>query len=317
MLDGSNQALTGYMPADDPYVVKGNSGDTYNPSFVLFQETASGWKPIGMRDIPIPPGPGEVNDSLDVQLQQLWDRGWGFHAHTNGQQATTAMIDAYKKLYKQGGTNSKDGPPQILALEHLPFATDKQLRDLGRIGGFASFTKGHIQHAYQFGWNGDSYEGTGVVGKARGNAIVRAKTALLDGVRVSMHSDFPIDWVGSLTSPLDPSVTFKMGPLDFMAELSERTLTAITRSANNPTTVVNPWQRLSRRQAFLATTLWSAENMSFDPWIGSLSVGKLADMTLMDSNILNCRVPLNYATPDQTGVNVLKTWVGGNAVYTM
>ena len=317
MLDGSNQAMTGYMPADDPYVVKGNSGDTYNPSFVLFQETASGWQPIGMRDIPIPPGPGEVNDGLNAQLQQLWDLGWGFHAHTNGQQATTAMIDAYKKLYQQGGSQAKGSPPQILGLEHLPFATDKQLRDLGRIGGFASFTKGHLQHAYQFGWNGDSYEGTGVVGKDRGNAIVRAKTALLDGVNVSMHSDFPIDWVGSLTSPLDPSITFKMGPLDFMAELSERTLTAITRSANNPTTVVNPWQRLSRRQAFLATTLWSAENMSFDPWIGSLSVGKLADMTLMDSNILSCRVPLRYATPDQTGVNVLKTWVGGNVVYTI
>jgi len=317
ILDGSDQAMTGYMPADDPYVVKGNSGDTYNPSFVLFQETASGWQPVGLRDYPIAPGPGEVNDSLNVQLQQLWDRGWSIHAHTNGQQSTTAMLDAYKKLYQQGGSKSKGGPPQILALEHVPFATDKQLRDLGRLGGFASFTKGHLQHAYQFGWNGDSYEGTGVVGKERGNAIVRAKTALLNGVKISMHSDFPIDWVGSLTSALDPSSTFKMGPLDFMAELSERSLTAITRSANNPTTVVNPWQRLSRRQAFLATTLWSAENMGFDPWIGSLSVGKLADMTLMDSNLLDWRIPLRYATSDQTGVNVLKTWVGGSAIYTM
>jgi predicted amidohydrolase YtcJ len=304
------------MPEDDPYFVKGNTGDTYNPSFVLFQETASGWLPIGLRDFPIAPGPGEVNDTLDVELQQLWDRGWGIHAHTNGQQATTAMIDAYKKLFKQGGSKANANPPQILALEHVPFATDKQLRDLGRMGAFVSFTKGHLQHAYQFGWNGDSYEGTGVVGKQRGNAIVRAKTALWDGVKVSMHSDFPIDWVGSLTSALDPGTTFTLGPLDFMAELSERKLTAITRSANNPTTVVNPWQRLSRRQAFLATTLWSAQNMSFDPWLGSLSVGKLADMTLMDSNILNWRTPLQYATPDQEGVTVLKTWVGGKPIYT-
>lgn len=317
ILDGSDQAMTGYMPADNPYVVKGNTGETYNPSFVLFQETASGWQPVGIRDFPIAPGPGEVNDTLDVELQQLWDQGWSIHAHTNGQQATTAMLDAYKALYRQGGSRSKSNPPQILALEHIPFATNRQLRELGRMGGYASFTKGHLQHAYQFGWHGDSYDGTGVVGKQRGNAIVRAKTALLDGVKISMHSDFPIDWVGSLNSALDPSVTFTVGPLDFMAELSQRSLTAITRSANNPRTVVNPWQRLSRRQAFLATTLWSAENMGFDPWIGSLSVGKLADMTLMDSNILDWRVPLQYETPDQSGVNVLKTWVGGNPIYTM
>lgn len=315
ILDGSDQAMTGYMPVDDPFVVKGNSGGTYNPAFVLFQETASGWAPVGLRDYPIPPGPGEVNNSLNVELQQLWDLGWSIHAHTNGQQSTTEMLDAYKTLYRQGGSRAHDDPPQILALEHLPFATNKQLRDLGRIGGYASFTKGHIQHAYQFGWAGESYEGTGVVGKDRGNAIVRAVTALLSGVKISMHSDFPIDWVGSLTSALDPDTAFKLGPLDFIAELTQRTLTAITRSPNNPTTVVNPWQRLYRQQAFLATTLWSAQNMGFDPWIGSLSVGKLADMTLMDSNILDWRVPLRYATSGQTGVNVLKTWVGGEPVY--
>jgi hypothetical protein len=39
-------------------------------------------------------------------------------------------------------------------------------------------------------------------------------------------------------------------------------------------------------------------------------------MTLMDSNILNWRTPLQYATPDQEGVTVLKTWVGGKPIYT-
>ena len=315
ILDGSDQAMTGYMPASDPYIVLGNSGDTYNPSFVLFQETASGWLPVGMRDFPYAPGPGLVNDSLNVQAQALWDRGWGLHSHATGQQATTAMIDVYKQLYQQGGSKAKATPPQILSMEHLPFATRQQLRDLARVGGFASFTKGHIQHAYQFGWNGDSYQGTGILGKERGNNIVPAKTALADGITVSMHSDFPIDWVGSLNSDLDPSQTFTVGPLDFMAELSNRELTAITKSSNNPTTVVNPWQRLSRRQAFLAITFSAAKNMSFDPWIGSLAVGKLADMTLLDQNILSCRTPLQYATPGQTGVNVLQTWVGGSSVY--
>ncbi len=317
ILDGSDQALTGYMPQDDPYLVKGNNAASYNPAFVLFEETASGWLPIGMRDYPYAPAPGTgpVDDSLNVQAQTLWDLGWGFHTHATGQQATTAMIDVYTQLFTQSGSKAKTSPPQILSMEHLPFATRQQLRDLAKIGGFASFTHTHLQRAYQFGWNGESFQGTGILGQKRGNGIVPAKTALRDGITVSMHSDFPISWIGSLTPDLDPSQTFKQGPLDMMAELTNRELTAITRSANNPTTTVNPWQRLSRQQAFLAVTLSAAKNMSFDPWIGSLEVGKLADMTLLDSNILNWRTSLQYATPGQSGVNVLKTWVGGETVY--
>ncbi|MEI8081432.1 MAG: amidohydrolase family protein [Actinomycetes bacterium] len=317
ILDGSDQALTGYMPADNPYIVMGNSAASYNPAFVLFQETASGWLPVGMRDFPYAPAPGTgpVNDSLNVQAQALWNLGWGLHTHATGQQATTAAIDVYKQLFKQSGSKAKASPPQILSMEHLPFATNQQLRDLAKIGGFASFTHTHLQRAYQFGWNGESFQGTGILGQKRGNGIVPALTALFDGITVSMHSDFPISWVGSLTPDLDPSQTFTQGPLDMMAELTNRKLTSITKSANNPTTTVNPWQRLSRREAFLAVSLSAAKNMSFDPWIGSLAVGKLADMTLLDRNILSPFTPLQYATPAQSGVNVLETWVGGNSVY--
>lgn len=314
ILDGSDQALTGYMPQDDPYIMKGNSAAAYNPAFVLFQETASGWLPIGMRDFPYAPAPGTgpVDTSMNIQAQTLWNLGWGMHTHATGQQATTAAIDMYKQLHQSGSNGSA---PQILSMEHLPFATKEQLRDLSKIGGFASFTHTHLQRAYQFGWNGESFQGTGILGQKRGNGIIPAKTALTDGITVSMHSDFPISWIGSLAPDLDPSQTFVQGPLDFMAELTNRKLTSITKSANNPTTTVNPWQRLSRRQGFLAITLSAAKNMSFDPWIGSLAVGKLADMTLMDKNILSPFTPLQYTTPTQTGVNVLQTWVGGESIY--
>lgn len=316
ILDGSDQALTGYMPQDDPYIVMGNSSASYNPAYVLFEETSSGWLPIGIRDYPYAPAPGTdpVDNSLNVQAQALWDKGWGFHTHATGQQATTAMIDVYTQLFNSG-SKAKASTPQILSMEHLPFATKQQLRDLGRIGGFASFTHTHLQRAYQFGWNGESFQGTGILGQKRGNGIVPALTALFQGITVSMHADFPISWVGTLTPDLDPSQTFTQGPLDMMAELSNRKLTSITKSANNPTTTVNPWQRLSRRQAFLAVSLSAAKNMSFDPWIGSLAVGKLADMTLLDKNILSPFTPLQYETPGQSGVNVLETWVGGNSVY--
>ncbi len=318
ILDGSPQAGTAYMPQNDPFVIQGNGSVTntaYNPSFMLFSETSSGWTPVGMRDYAYAPAPGTgpVNTDLNIQAQTLWNLGWGFHTHATGQQATTQAIDVYRQVH---ATGTKGSAPQILSMEHLPFATKKQLHDLAKIGGYASFTHTHIQRAYQFGWNGDSYGGTGLVGQKRGNGIVPAETALRDGITVSMHSDFPVSWIGSLNPDLDPSQTFVQGPLDFMSELTNRELTSITKSANNPTTVVNPRERISRRQGFLAISLSAAKNMSFDPWIGSLAVGKLADMTLMDKNILSPFTPLQYATPTQSGVSVLQTWVGGNSIYT-
>lgn len=316
ILDGSDQAMTGFMPADDPYVVKANGSNGYNPSFILFQETASGWQPVGIRDNTYGPSPDDTNNALTDQLKKLWDRGWGFHAHTNGQQATTAMLEAYKTL-KRSPATATNGAPQVLALEHLPFATKEQLKDLGQLGGYASFTKGHIQHAYQFGWDGESYDGTGIVGKERGNGVVPVKTAKGKGVKVSMHSDFPIDWIGRLNSALRPDVTFVRGPIDFMNELSTRRLTGLKKSANTPSTVVNPSEKLTREEAFLATTLSAAKNMSFEPWIGSLSVGKLADMTLLDRNILDQKVPLRYASGSSKGVSIQKTWVGGEPIYVL
>jgi len=316
ILDGSNQAQTGRMPEDDPYLVLGNSGPTYNPAFTLFEEKASGWLPIGIRDYPYGDEADGSDDTLLIQLKKLWDRGWGFHAHANGQQATSSMLALYQQLAAGGMPSALNSRPQVLALEHLPFATDEQLQLLGRLKGFASLTKGHLQHAYQFGWKGESYNGTGIVGQERGNGVLPIRTALESGVGVSMHSDFPIDWIGELTSALDPQQTFLLGPLDFMNEMTTRILHAIEPGINHPTNIVNPDQRLTREQAFLATTLWLAQNMSFDPWLGSLEVGKLADFTLMNKNILDPSVPLVYASPGRDGVSVLRTWVGGVPIYT-
>lgn len=61
----------------------------------------------------------------------------------------------------------------------------------------------------------------------------------------------------------------------------------------------------------------AAKNMSFEPWIGSLSVGKLADMTLLGRNILNQKVPLRYASGSSRGVSIEKTWVGGEPIYVL
>ncbi len=85
--------------------------------------------------------------------------------------------------------------------------------------------------------------------------MVPVKTAKGKGVQVSMHRGFAIDWISRLNSPLRPDVTFVCGSLDFMKELSTRRLTGLKQSANRPSTMMHPSEKLTPRQAFLARTL--------------------------------------------------------------
>ena len=51
--------------------------------------------------------------------------------------------------------------------------------------------------------------------------------------------------------------------------------------------------------------------MSFEPWIGSLSLVKVADMPLLDRNILKRKAPLRYTSGSSRAASIHTTWAGG------
>ncbi|MBL8268362.1 MAG: amidohydrolase family protein [Steroidobacter sp.] len=112
------------------------------------------------------------------------------------------------------------------------------------------------------------------------------------GARIAFGSDWPVD-------ALDQWFAFKVG---------------VTR-ANAPDAPAEYRGKLgddpglTRETVLRAATINSAYELHQDDVTGSLEVGKLADLIVLDRN------PLTIPAEDIAKVRVLETVVGGNVVY--
>ena len=70
-------------------------------------------------------------------------------------------------------------------------------------------------------------------------------------------------------------------------------------------------EKLDRSTALLMMTRWGAEYVMREKEIGSLEVGKLADLVVLDKN------PLDASVPDEalSQIRVLQTIIGGKVAY--
>jgi predicted amidohydrolase YtcJ len=85
--------------------------------------------------------------------------------------------------------------------------------------------------------------------------------------------------------------------------------TAVTRQSRYHDRPLHPEEALTREQAIQYYTINNARIMSLDEQTGSLEAGKLADLIVIDRDLLRCE-------PDQIGkTKVLRTYVGGKLVH--
>lgn len=84
---------------------------------------------------------------------------------------------------------------------------------------------------------------------------------------------------------------------------------AITRRAKWFDKPLHPEEALSREQAIRFYTINNARIMFFDDQIGSLEPGKLADMVVVDRDLLTCPID------ELRDARVLATYLGGRRVY--
>ena len=85
--------------------------------------------------------------------------------------------------------------------------------------------------------------------------------------------------------------------------------TAITRRAKQTVGPLHPEESLTREQAIRFYTINNARLLNCDDNLGSLEPGKLADLVVLDTDLLTC--------PEDriAGTQVLRTYVGGKPVY--
>jgi predicted amidohydrolase YtcJ len=85
--------------------------------------------------------------------------------------------------------------------------------------------------------------------------------------------------------------------------------TAITRRARWYEGRLHPEESLTREQALRFYTMNSAKILLLDEVTGSLEPGKLADLAVLDRDLLTCR------EEQIAGTQVLRTYLAGKLVY--
>jgi len=118
---------------------------------------------------------------------------------------------------------------------------------------------------------------------------------------------------GDMRAPLRTMIDAGLRPslqtdsLNYYSFLATQQL--VVRSFSN-TRLLGPQQRISRQEALHTSTRWAAEYLGKENELGSIEVGKYADIAVLDRNYIQVRQDgLNE-------INVLVTIVGGKVVYT-
>jgi predicted amidohydrolase YtcJ len=204
-------------------------------------------------------------------------KGWPLALHANGDAAIDMVLDACEAI-RDASIDLAQVRPRI---EHCSMLHDEQIARMKALGVSASFLIGHVH--YWGVWMRDR-----VFGPERANRLGRLRSAEEAGVGYTIHSDFMV------TDP-DPLHMIQM---------------AVTRRTwKEPDFVLNASEQVSVESAIRAITSEAAWQLSSEHEIGSLEVGKLADMVILDQD------PRKVPAGRIKDIRVVQTWMDGQQVY--
>ena len=231
-----------------------------------------------------PPGTtstGTLNwkdDELLAAVKPWFDRGWQLSIHANGDRTVGQVLGVYGKLLG----DDPNPAARRLRIEHFTVTTEDEVEKAAKLGILPSMTIGHVNF-----W-GEVFHDH-VLGDERASRIDPTGSLEKRGVRFSFHSDSPV-------SPY--------GPLQYVSTGASRLW------QKPPRKVLGPEQRIAVDRAIRAVTLDAAYAMFMDDEVGSLEVGKRADLVLLDAN------PRSTDPDGIARIRVLGTWVDGKPAFT-
>jgi predicted amidohydrolase YtcJ len=205
-----------------------------------------------------------------------FDQGWQISTHANGDKAIDQTLTTYSKLL----ANNPKPQDRRLRIEHFTINNESQVKKAVQLGVVPSFTIGHVDY-----W-GAAFNNE-IVGAERAKRIDPAGDFKRAGAKFTLHSDTPV-------SPV--------GPLNYISE-------EVTRLWQlPPQKALGPDQAVSVDDAIRAITIDAAYQIFADNIVGSLEVGKQADLVVLEKN------PRTTPPADIRNIKVIGTYVDGKPV---
>ncbi len=223
-----------------------------------------------------------TKEALNSTLAELARAQIDPHIHADGDRAVRESLDAIETL--RATARGKDVRP-VLAHDEIVAPAD-----------YGRFAKLDATAVLSFQWAKPAPDTVGALrdfmGPAR-YAIVEPQALLLHaGARIAYGSDWPVD-------PLDIWFALKVGV----------TRTAAPDAGKDYAGRLTSQPGMPRAAVLRAITLNAAYTLRQETSTGSLEVGKLADLIVLDRNVLT--IPAE----EIADVKVLQTVVGGKVVY--
>ena len=213
------------------------------------------------------------DEEIFSQIKPLFDQGWQIAIHANGDRTIEQTLNNYAKLL----AGNPDPKARRLRIEHFTINTPEQVKRAAKMGVVPGFTIGHVDY-----W-GEAFHNH-IVGPERADRIDPSASFKKEGGRFVYHSDSPVS---------------NVGPLNYITEGAGR----LWQKA--PRKVLGPNERVTVDDAIRAVTINAAYEMFSDDKLGSLEVGKQADMVVLSAN------PRKTPIEQIRNIQVKETWIDG------
>ncbi len=218
--------------------------------------------------------PNFTPEQMTSMVAEVKAMGLPVLIHCNGDYTIDLALDAIEAAY---GSSTDNG---INRIEHSTMARPDQLTRMKALNVEPSFLMNHV------GLYGAAYRDQ-LFGPERTDFMDPAGACVKEGIRFTLHTD----------SPCSP-----IGPLRLVQ-------TAVTRRCEFDDTVVGIAQAITVERALQAITIDAARQLGLADQLGSLEVGKQADMTILAEN------PLAVDPAKIAAIKVSETWVGGERKF--
>lgn len=214
----------------------------------------------------------EILDSLALKIEKA---GYQMNTHAIGDSANIAVIRAYQKALS-GKTDKR------WKIEHAQVVSKED---------FKYFSNNIIPSVQPTHATSDMYWAEDRIGKERIKGAYAYKKLLKKAGIVVLGTDFPVEKVNPMHT--------------FYAAVARKDLQQYPKDG------FRPEEALTREEALKGMTIWAAYSNFEENEKGSLEVGKAADFTVLNTDIMNC--PENQIP----NIKVLQTFIDGERVFTL
>lgn len=215
------------------------------------------------------------------QLIGFHKQGISVRVHACGDAGVRLSLDAFEKAIKLTGNNKVRH-----SIEHIESISPDDIPRFGQLGIVASVQPEHMPK-YDF----DNHPFHHILGEERMKYCWPFESIRKSGATLAFGTDYPV---------------VDINPFKGIFR-------AVTRLTNEekPKGGWNPLERLSIHEALRAYSYGGAYASGRDDELGTLEVGKLADITIIERNLFECATDLE----SMFSMNVLLTMVNGRVVH--